>query len=89
MKSKMYREIMLPSGIVVKVGRVEEHNVIDIRAREARDGETLIFMAVSVTPGSWLRLKHIFSVAERLMVESGWLERPGKSGSLFHLVKSE
>jgi len=83
-----YQEIVTPSGVVVKVERFEEHNVIDIRARS---GEQLIFMA-AVTPGGWARFKKSIAAAERLMIQEGWLENPspGAEGApILQMVKSE
>jgi hypothetical protein len=80
------REIVTPSGVVIKVSREDEYNVIDIRANS---GGPLVFMAM-ISPGSWSRFKRALATVERMMLDEGWLDMSTpEGGSLLELVRGK
>jgi hypothetical protein len=82
------REIVTPSGVVIKVARDHELNLINIRANR---GGMVTFTAI-VNPGSWSRFKRALATVERMMLDEGWLDTStsGDEGSsLLQLVKCE
>jgi hypothetical protein len=81
------REIVTPSGVVVKVDRHGELNLINI---SANCGGTVTFTAI-VNPLSWARFKRALATAERMMMEEGWLDTSPsgpEGGSSLRLVKN-
>ncbi|MCK9378376.1 MAG: hypothetical protein M0P73_19835 [Syntrophobacterales bacterium] len=75
------------AGIKIKVGRADEHLLLDIRGPvldiRGKSGDQLFFHAI-VTPGFFPRLKTSIALAEKMLFK-GRFER----GSILQLVKSE
>jgi hypothetical protein len=82
------REITTPSGVVIKMDRYDELNLINIRAN---CGGTVTFTAI-LNPGSWSRFKRALATAERMMIDEGWLDTSQaglKGGPALKLVKND